>query len=92
MIVRRRGDWLIAKVGEEFVMMSTIKICHIALTGVGARIWELIPTLPDVDAICMELRKEYNIAPDVCRAEVDAFLIELVQHDAVTLDPIPRLY
>ncbi|MFZ0610206.1 MAG: PqqD family protein [Xanthobacteraceae bacterium] len=42
--------------------------------------WELIETPQEVE------RKEYAIQPDVCRAEVDAFLDELVGHGAATFD------
>jgi hypothetical protein len=86
MIVRRQGDWLIAKVGDEFVMMSREKVHHIGITAVSARIWELIATPREADAVCTQLLKEYDIPPDVCRAEVDAFLNELVDHGAVALD------
>jgi len=85
-MVRRQGDWLIAKVGDERVMMSREKVHHIGVTEVGARMWELIDTPQEVDAVCAQLRKEYAIAPDVCRAEVDAFLKELAGHGAVVLD------
>jgi hypothetical protein len=89
MKVRKQGDWLVAKVGDELVMMSTEKVNYIGLTEVGARIWELIDTPQDVDAVCAQLQKEYDIAPDACRAETDAFLNELVKHGAVALDPPP---
>jgi hypothetical protein len=87
MFVRKRGDWLIAKVGDGRVMMSTEKVHHIGVTEVGVRIWELIETPQQVDAVCAQLRKEYAIPPEVCRAEVEAFLKELVENGAVTLDP-----
>ena len=86
-MVRKQGDWLVAKVGDECVMMSRQKVHHIGITEVGARIWELIETPQEVDAVCAELRKEYAIAPDLCRAEVESFLKELAGHGAVTLDP-----
>ena len=42
MMVRKQGDWLSAKVGDELVMMSAEKGNYIGLSEVGARIWELI--------------------------------------------------
>lgn len=89
MMVRKQGDWLVAEVGDELVMMSTERVRYIGITVVGARIWELIETPQQVDAVCAQLRKEYAIAPEICRAEVDAFLNELVQHGAITLDLPP---
>jgi len=88
-MVRKRGDWLSAKVGDELVMMSAEKGNYIGLSEVGARIWELIETPQDVDALCAQLIGEFEVAPDVCRAEVETFLNELVTHGAVALDPPP---
>ncbi len=87
MIVRKQGDWLAAKVGEELVMMSAEKGNYIGLSEVGARVWELIAAPQDLDAICAELEREFDVTPDVCRAEVTEFLNELVKHGAVALDP-----
>jgi hypothetical protein len=87
MFVRKRGDWLIAKVGDGRVMMSTEKVHHIGITEVGARIWELIETPQQVDAVCAQLRREYAVSPEARRAEVDWFLNELVENGAVTLEP-----
>lgn len=89
MIISKQGDWLAAKVGDELVMMSAEKGNYIGLSEVGARIWELIETPRDVDAVCAQLRSEYDVPPDACRAEVEQFLNELVKHGAIALDPPP---
>ena len=69
MMVRKQGDWLAAKVGDELVMMSAEKGNYIGLSEVGARIWELIDTPQDLDAVCAHLQNEFEVAPEVCRAE-----------------------
>ncbi len=89
MMVRKQGDWLAAKVGDELVMMSAEKGNYIGLSEVGARIWELIETPQDVDALCARLNDEYDVAPETCRVEVETFLEELVKHGAIALDPPP---
>jgi hypothetical protein len=89
MIVRKQGDWLAAKVGTDLVMMSAEKGNYIGLSDVGARIWELIDQPQDVDAVCDQLQREYDVTPETCRAEVDAFLTEMVKHGAIALDPRP---
>jgi len=86
-MVRKQGDWLAAKVGDELVMMSAEKGNYIGLSEVGARIWELIATPRDVDAVCVQLQDEFEVKPEVCRAEVESFLNELVKHGAIALDP-----
>ena len=87
MIVRKQGDWLAAKVGDELVMMSAEKGNYIGLSEVGARIWELIDTPQELDAVCAQLQSEYDVTAETCRAEVESFLNELVEHGAVALDP-----
>jgi hypothetical protein len=89
MLIRRQGDWLSAKVGDELVMMSAEKGNYIGLSEVGARIWEIIETPSKLEAVCARLQQEYEVDPDVCRAEVEAFLNELVKHGAIALDPPP---
>ena len=56
MIVRKQGDWLSAKVGDELVMMSAEKGKYIGLSEVGARIWELIDMPQEIDAVCAQRR------------------------------------
>lgn len=89
MMVRKQGDWLAAKVGDELVMMSAEKGNYIGLSQVGAHIWELLDTPLAVDALCVRLQEEYDVAPETCRAEVESFLDELVKHGAIALDPPP---
>lgn len=87
MIVRRQGDWLSAQVGNELVMMSAEKGNYIGLTEVGVRIWELLETPQEFDRLCAALEAEFEVAPEVCRSEVEAFLAELEKHDAIARDP-----
>lgn len=89
MKVHKQGDWLSARVGDELVMMSAEKGNYIGLSEVGARIWELIETPQEVDAVCAQLVDEFDVAPEVCRVEVETFLNDLVKHGAARLDPSP---
>ncbi len=85
-MIHRDGDWLAAKVGDELVMMSAAKGNYIGLSEVGARIWELIETPRSVDSLCDALVAEYDVDPATCRAEVDAFLATLAEHNAIRID------
>lgn len=88
-MVRKQGDWLAASVGDELVMMSPAEGLYLGLTSVGARIWELIEVPAALDDVCARLLDEYDITPEVCRAEVETFLQDLAKHGAVALDPTP---
>ena len=87
MKIARKGDWLSARVGDELVMMSAESGYYIGLTEVGARIWELIAEPTELDELCARLEREFEVTPDICRAEVRAFLGDLAAQQAAALGP-----
>ena len=87
MMVRRQGDWLSAKIGDELVMMSAEKGNYIGLSEVGARIWDMIETPQEIDSLLSNLQQEYDVSAEMCRLEVNSFLAELQSHGAVSLEP-----
>ena len=89
MMIRKQGDWLAAKVGEAIVMMSAEKGNYIGLSEVGTRVWGLIDTARTVEDVCTQLTAQFDVSPEVCRADVEEFLKELAKHGAISLDPPP---
>lgn len=85
MSISKQGDWISAKVGGELVMMSVEEGKYIGLNEVGARIWELLDTPQPRDALEVRLLQEFEVTPEVCRNEVDAFLAKLVEHRAISI-------
>jgi hypothetical protein len=84
MTIRKSTDWLCARAGDEVMMMNAAQGSYIGLNAVGARIWDLLDSEPDADAICARLLTEFEVEEALCRAEVDAFLAELEAHKAIT--------
>lgn len=91
MIVRKQGDWLAARVGDEVLMMSAERGLYLGLSAVGARIWDLIETPRSTDDIYDSLEREFVVSPETCRAEVDAFLEDLTRHQAIAIEPAPAV-
>ena len=85
-MIRRKDGWLAAQVGEELVMMSVESGVYIGLNEVGARVWELIEAPRDLAGICATLAQEFEITPEGCQPEVEAFLSQLEQRGAVSQD------
>ncbi len=86
MVVERSGDWLAARVGAEMLMMSASRSRYIGLNEVGVRIWELIERPLSVDRLCERLVQEFDVTPEACRADVEAFLQELARSGAAALN------
>jgi hypothetical protein len=55
---------------------------YIGLGGVGAYVRELLDTPREIDDVCSRLQKEFAVAPDVCRREVETFFDDLMKHGA----------
>lgn len=89
MIVRKQGDWLAARVGDEVLMMSAEQGCYLGLSAVGARIWDLIEAPRSTEDIYAVLEREFVVSPETCRAEVDAFLGDLARRQVIAIDPAP---
>jgi coenzyme PQQ synthesis protein D (PqqD) len=87
-MIARHGNWVSGKVGEELVIMNTETGSYMALNEVGTRVWEMLETPRHLDEVCTLLEKEFEVPPDVCRAEVKQFLNELAGHGAVNLEPV----
>lgn len=82
-MISKQNDWISAKVGDEIVMMSASEGKYIGLNQVGARIWNLLDTPQTLESLHAALLDEFDVAPETCRAEVDAFLATLQGYRAI---------
>ena len=67
-------------------MMSAEKGNYLGLSEVGARVWELIETPCDMDALCAALEQEFEVDAETCRSDVGAFVAEMEKHGAIAVD------
>lgn len=70
---------LSTNIGDEFVMMSLDVGKYFSLKGASGRVWELIQSKRNVEAIHTALVSEYDVAPAQCEEELFALLGEM--HD-----------
>lgn len=85
-MIRRDGDWLSTRVGDDLVMMSAAEGNYLRLSEVGARVWELLDQPRSRDDLLTMLIAEYDVAPDECRRAVDTLLTTLVDRRAIRID------
>jgi Coenzyme PQQ synthesis protein D (PqqD) len=85
-MISRSQDWVSARVGDEIIMMNVGRGQYVGLTETGSRIWDMLAEPRPANDLCAELCREYEISPEACRVEVDAFLAELKKHGAVAID------
>lgn len=80
---RPHPDVVHQRLGEDIVLVH-LKTNHIyALNETGARFWELLAEGRARDEIERELLAEFEVEPEVLRAEIDGLLGELAREDMV---------
>lgn len=67
----------------ELVMMGQEQGEYYGLRDVAASIWEHLSEERSLDAVCELVAEEYDVTADKCRADVQAFLDQLVAKDLV---------
>lgn len=76
-LVTRNEEPVAVEVDRTVVMMSVDQGMYFGLEGVGPKIWALLEQPRSVRQLCEALMSEFDVAPEVCRREVGAFLEEL---------------
>lgn len=75
-------DFVFRQIGDEYVLVPIRrKVADMeavfTLSGVGARIWELLDGERDGDAILDLIVQEYQVSPENARADLIEFLGQL---------------
>jgi len=67
-----------AELDDEVVLLDTRSGTYFSIDGVGIRIWESLRKGATEGQIVQRIVREYDVAPEVARADVAAFLAILV--------------
>ena len=77
---------LVRKMGTEAVLLNVKKETYYMLNSTGIRIWEVLTTSDSLDAALAILNKDYAIADDTLRADVQELIQSLQAADLITVD------
>ena len=76
-VFRKSAELLESDVDDEIVALDVNKGQCYGLNAVGSRVWKLLDTPMSLHEICLSLQDEYEVAPEVCQAEVSRLLADL---------------
>jgi hypothetical protein len=76
-LITRKEGIVSSKLKDEVVMLDIEQGKYFGLDPVAARIWEIIETPSSVQSILDTILAEYDVDADVCRQDVDEFLIQM---------------
>lgn len=75
----------------ELVILDLQSEAYLGLDEVGTRIWQLLGSCASIAAAYEQLLEEYNVEPEVLRADLTALLEELCERGLVELVAKPSL-
>ncbi len=75
--VRRAADIFAAPVEDTTLLLNASTGRYHGLNPVAARIWELLAEPTTEERLVAQLLEEFEVTPEVCGAEVGAFLTSL---------------
>jgi hypothetical protein len=85
MVLQRGPGTLGAPLGDKLLMLSVEQGSYFELSPVTRRIWELIETPRTLADLIDCLTGEYDVDPEVCRAEVRAVIEHLAGENLVSI-------
>jgi hypothetical protein len=65
-------------IDDEAIALDLDAGQYYGLNAVATRVWQLLAGGSSVSAICVTLLEEFDVPPEALRADVDAFIGELV--------------
>ena len=75
--LRRSPDALATQVDGDVMMLVLSTGMYHSLSGVAARIWEVLETPSTLDEISARIAEEYGVSLEQCRVDTQAFLADL---------------
>lgn len=82
-ILIRNEQAIESRLGEETVILHLGSGIYFGLDPVGTRIWELLAEGATPAAIRARMQDEFDVAPEVLRADIGVFLESLLTHAIV---------
>ncbi|MEB3271384.1 MAG: PqqD family protein [Synechococcus sp.] len=57
---------------------------YLTLNETGSAIWQALAHQPTIDEICITMQRHYEVDPEICRREVEAWLNEALSKQLIT--------
>ena len=70
----------------EVVLLNLQSGVYYGLDAVGTRVWQLLQSHP-IDEVCAIMLDQYEVAPEVLRADVTRLVNELSSNGLVSIEP-----
>jgi hypothetical protein len=85
--VRVVPDVMFRVVGEEGVLLNLNTERYLGLNPVGTHMWNVLERASSIQAAYEELLQEYEVEPAQLRADIEAFIRQLLEQELIEAGP-----
>jgi hypothetical protein len=78
---------LVRQLDGESVLLNLETERYFGLDATGSRMWELVTTLPSIDAAFEKLEQEFDVQPALLRENLTQLLSQLVENGLLAVLP-----
>jgi hypothetical protein len=78
---------LVRILDRESVLLNLETEQYFGLDETGTRMWQLVTTLPNIDAAYQELLAEFDVEPEMLRSNLTELLGRLIQNGLLQVLP-----
>ncbi len=80
-------DVLVRFLDRECVLLNLDTERYFGLDETGTRMWQLVTSAPSIDAAFQELLAEFDVEPELLRANLTELLSRLMEHGLLEVIP-----
>jgi hypothetical protein len=86
----RPANLAASEIDGEMVILNLDSGHFFQLNQVGSRIWEALETPMTMAELCRAMEQRFDVDPDTCQRDCEAFVGTLSAHALVTVGPAAR--
>jgi len=76
-VVKKSAGQVSCLLNEEVAILNLDRALYFGLTGVAAYIWDSLQEPRSVAEVCDDVMTQFDVASDVCRADVSRFVLSM---------------
>jgi len=76
-VVKKSASQVSCVLNEEVAILNLDRALYFGLKGVAAHIWDMLQEPRSVAEICNDVTAQFDVASDVCRADVSRFVLSM---------------
>jgi len=73
---RQHPQVVITELDGTLCLFQSTTCDYLTLNETASAIWQVLSEYPTIDDLCARLQQEYDVHPEVCRRELEAWLME----------------